>query len=751
MRNGARVCSASEKRMNDLDQLAQDQAALAIYRRTLAYCLDEQAKFGPRYLPPSIIQSMLEARENIRHIKSRLRARGIVVADWPNDGTPLPIQDKRCLDASVTSPDERSDTEVAAHALDSRAPAKELLLDAGIPTDSLEDTDQRLEAKDGSAGQATIVEAIPPPTHAPRISGQPQSEAIAMLPGYVVHAPVAQTPQVTVYRGTELHLNRPVLVHVLHVINETVAHRFDGIRPVVMQLRHPNLLPIVHIGRDEQLGAYLISQYMEARSVEELLRRGPLDPLLALRIFSQIGAALDVLHANGVVHGNVDPTLVFMTPDGRAYLVGVPLVNPVDTLDPISHKIPNDDTTETPLAPHSSPAAPTSAEDLAKLGVLLYSMLRGQAPIPDQDPAPLVASDPTLAGVDSVIRTLRAPDSTKRYASAEQATAALRLAFPQQIVGLVDYLQAASWQAGARWLENPLEAELGSLLAEEFLTRSRARANTLHRDGAIAQLLAQRRSQHWLRRVLPGPSIQPEQIRTYNLYCYELRIHYETRSALHIRERALDDQSSVPERASQDLWTIAVPYVEPFVDVLPAQLTATYIDSCATCRSTTEVICAACAGTGVIESARLVTYYDGTTSAATCREPCLACHTHGRLRCIRCKGLGKLLYEQTFTWSRRGRIYFNEDDLSGLPLRTVARHAQQIFRSAIDPHDPRWHATPPLRELLVAAVNGGGPDSQAVAADLIIRGVPMTEVDYVSGKSLRSLTLIGFENRPHMD
>jgi hypothetical protein len=112
---------------------------------------------------------------------------------------------------------------------------------------------------------------------------------------------------------------------------------------------------------------------------------------------------------------------------------------------------------------------------------------------------------------------------------------------------------------------------------------------------------------------------------------------------------------------------------------------------------------------------------------------------------VRCQGVGQLRYEQTFTWSRRGRIYFNEDDLSGLQRRTVARHAQQVFHSAIDPYDPRWYQTAPLQELFAAAVAGGGPDSRPVAADLIIR-VPITEVDYVAGRRLRSLTLIGFGN-----
>jgi eukaryotic-like serine/threonine-protein kinase len=158
------------------------------------------------------------------------------------------------------------------------------------------------------------------------------------------------------------------------------------------------------------------------------------------------------------------------------------------------------------------------------------------------------------------------------------------------------------------------------------------------------------------------------------------------------------------------------------------------------------MICSTCAGRGVIERARWITYYDGTTSATTGREPCSACHAHGRLRCVRCEGVGQLCYEQTFTWSRRGRIYFNEDDLSGLQRRTVVQHAQQVFRSAVDPYDPRWYQIAPLRELFAAAVSGGGPDSRPVTAEFIIRSVPITDIDYVAGRRVRSLTLIGFEN-----
>jgi serine/threonine protein kinase len=730
--------------MHDRDQLEQSQAALAIYRRTLAYCLDEQAKFGARSLLPSLTQRMLEARENIQHMKAHLRARGIAVADWPNDGSAIPIAHKESLDPSAAASAELPKTGSAPHAPHASALSGALALDAGVPTDSIDDPGQERESEESSAGRATMAVAALPSGPAPASSDELEPAAVPILPGYAMHEIVAQAAPVRIYHSTELRFNRPVLVHVLHATDETVAHYFESIRHVMLQLRHPNILPILEMGCDERLGAYLVTQYVEARSLQDVLTHRPLDPPLALRVCGQIGAALDALHAHGVVHGNVRPTLILMTADGRAYLTGVPLVVPGDAVDLVSPTVANDATIATPLALPITPAPPTPRDDLAGLATLLDQMLRGEPPAPDQHGTLPVAADPTLAGVDPVIRALRAPGSTQPYASAAQAIAALRQAFPQQLVELVDDLQAAHWHPAARWLENPLEVVLGDLLAEAFLTRSRARANALHRVGAIPQLLEQRRARHWLRRALPGQPMQPHQIVSYNFYCYELRIQYETRAAPQTREQVIGDGRSVPERTSPDLWMIAVPYVEPFVDVLPGQLSTSYVTPCATCRGMTELICSACAGKGVIERARWITYSDGTTSATTDREPCAACQAHGRLRCVRCAGVGQLRYEQTFTWSRRGRIYFNEDDLSGLERRTVARHAQQVFRSAVDPDDPRWYQTAPLRELFAAAVGGGGPDSRPVAAEFIIRSVPITEVDYVADGRIRSLTLIGF-------
>ncbi|MEP7190752.1 MAG: protein kinase, partial [Roseiflexaceae bacterium] len=423
--------------MHDLDPLEQSQATLAIYRRTLAYCLDEQAKFGARYLLPSLTQRLLEARANIRHMKAHLRACGIAVADWPNDESALPLEPTESLDPSAASCGELANAGTAPQDPPALAASSALQLDAGIPI-AIADPGRALDVGDTGEGRATIALAAPPPVPAAGPSDESQPAAIPVLPGYAMHELVAQDASVRVYHSTELRFNRSVLVHVLPATDETVLHRFDSIRHVMLQLRHPNLLPILEIGRDEGLGAYLVTQYVEARSLQDVLAHRPLDPLLALRVGGQIGAALDALHAHGLVHGNVQPALILMTSDGRAYLTGLPRVVPADAGDRVSPTLANDATIETPRALHSTPDPPTPTDDLAGLGMILDQMRCGEQSTPDQDGTPPAVADPMLAGVDLVIRALRLPGPTPQYASAAQAIAALRQAFPQQVVELAD-------------------------------------------------------------------------------------------------------------------------------------------------------------------------------------------------------------------------------------------------------------------------------------------------------------------------
>jgi serine/threonine protein kinase len=579
------------------------------------------------------------------------------------------------------------------------------------------------------------------------LPAEPVLPIVHHLPHYQLLEPIAHDEQVTVYRATQRSLDRVVHVHVLRASDEpTVSHFLAGARRAT-QLNHPNLISVLDAGRDDRVGAYLVTPQIMGCALQDLLAEGRCDPLLAFRVFAQIGAALDALHAQGVIHGNVGPEHILVTPQGIAYLTNLHQAQPVGTADHPNPVETDGQATDRPADPPGMTELLIPASDLAGLGVLLDRMLRAWSPdSAEQASGPSVNGGVALAGVDPILHTLRAPSPTQRYASASQAIAALRQILPQQIVELADYLHESRWEPAARWLENPLEAALGDLLADEFLIRSRARADALHRIGAARQVLNGRRARGLLRRLRRLQFDQFEQIVSYNLYFYELRVHYETRSAPQTRERAGLTDLPMLDRRTPDLWLVQVPYVEPFMDVLPERCAAAYSCLCETCRGTAQVVCAVCGGTGVITRHRWISYHDGATSAVAAEEECALCGASGWLPCVRCAGAGQVVHEQTFMWARRGRVYFNEDDLSGIHVhrRAIERHTQQVYRSTIDPYDPRWYQTAPLQELLTAAVSGGGSDSRPIAAELIIRGVPITEIDYQQHQKARNVVLIGF-------
>jgi tetratricopeptide (TPR) repeat protein len=71
--------------MSIQDDIAQQQRLLATYRRTLAHYVSQQAMHGPAYTPPAVVHGIVEAREQIRQLKTALRSWSVAVEDLPGD------------------------------------------------------------------------------------------------------------------------------------------------------------------------------------------------------------------------------------------------------------------------------------------------------------------------------------------------------------------------------------------------------------------------------------------------------------------------------------------------------------------------------------------------------------------------------------------------------------------------------------------------------------------------------------------
>jgi len=94
-------------------------------------------------------------------------------------------------------------------------------------------------------------------------------------------------------------------------------------------------------------------------------------------------------------------------------------------------------------------------------------------------------------------------------------------------------------------------------------------------------------------------------------------------------------------------------------------------------------------------------------------------------------------------------LWKNTDDLEGLPQLALQQRSEQVYHAPINPYEGRWHSVAPLAELLREAIASAGNDSRILSAELHIRGVPMTEIDYRLNEQAKPqrLYLVGFDNQ----
>jgi eukaryotic-like serine/threonine-protein kinase len=569
------------------------------------------------------------------------------------------------------------------------------------------------------------------------------------LQNYRLIERLGQEELATVYRATHLALDRPVQVHVLRRTDWISSSRFQLAGKLAARLSHPNILPVIDAGHDERYGDYIVTPQLETRSLQEHLAGGPLAILPALRIFSQIGTALDFLHAEGIVHRDVQPSNILVTPQGTAYLANLSLAAGPETPD--FSEIEDADYQTPYSAPELSFAAGQlePAQDLYSLGAVLFQMLSGEVPPQPGTPLPSLGErNPALAGADRVVARLTAPQPAQRYGNAAQAIAALRAALRQQLDDATGDMEESRWEAVAEWLENPLETVAGDVLESDFISKSRSRADSLHRVDAVRRQLDRWSRHGLLRRPLLGQVIQPEQIVSYNVYLYELRAHYETRTPPQTRQ-VVHHGGALPGLGREpDLWAAPVPEQEPFVDAPPEAIVipgSQRVVPCGECNGAAKLSCKTCSGKGTVTRTQKVNDADGKSRSETFQENCPTCHGYGKQDCPRCEATGTLMEEKVFSWSRHGRVYFTEDDISGLHKLTIQAKAQEVYRSRVDPREGRWYQVAPLKEALEEALKGGGADSRLLAAELVIRGVPVTEVDYRYRDKPHTLQMIGFD------
>ncbi|HTQ87851.1 MAG TPA: serine/threonine-protein kinase, partial [Candidatus Solibacter sp.] len=128
-----------------------------------------------------------------------------------------------------------------------------------------------------------------------------------------------------VYRARDTQIGRIVALKMILTTNaspqevERFKQRFQREAQAAGRLTHPGIVAVHDIAEDEYGQPYIVQEFVEGRQLNLLLGPAtelPLDQLLDIGI--QVAQALDYAHKNGVIHRDIKPPNILVTPDGRA-------------------------------------------------------------------------------------------------------------------------------------------------------------------------------------------------------------------------------------------------------------------------------------------------------------------------------------------------------------------------------------------------------------------------------------------------
>jgi eukaryotic-like serine/threonine-protein kinase len=121
-----------------------------------------------------------------------------------------------------------------------------------------------------------------------------------------------------VYRARDTRLDRTVALKVLHARADAAASALPLIERearAAAALNHPHICTLYDIGHEGDFG-YLVMEYLEGKTLEEVLRTGPLSPATVLLYARQLAGALTAAHGKRVIHRDLKPANLFLTNEG---------------------------------------------------------------------------------------------------------------------------------------------------------------------------------------------------------------------------------------------------------------------------------------------------------------------------------------------------------------------------------------------------------------------------------------------------
>jgi serine/threonine protein kinase len=327
-----------------------------------------------------------------------------------------------------------------------------------------------------------------------------------------------------VYQAHDETLDRDVAIKFLlpeRLAGGEASTRFLREARAIARLSHPNIMTLYDVGR-EDAWHYLVLEHIPGQDLHTLMieHSGPLPIHEALHAARGALSALAYAHARDIVHRDVKPENIMVTPDGQVKVTdfGLALARGDVRLTKEGMIVG----TVLYLAPEVLTGTPADYRaDLYAVGAVLYELLTGQPPFTGEEPmaifsqilntpvtSPRALDSSIPTEVEHVVVRLLAKDPADRYGSAEEVLAALPGPTEAEILATVAAEQITAERASLSLLERIVRSSSTTYPKQEPTTPVPDEETLLALPGSRSCSSMQRsrtRSQRWRRNAAAWP------------------------------------------------------------------------------------------------------------------------------------------------------------------------------------------------------------------------------------------------------
>ncbi len=249
---------------------------------------------------------------------------------------------------------------------------------------------------------------------APSLPFPAPEELSRWLPAYDVEDITARTSTVTVYRGRQIALDRPVAIAVLSSetsVDSQLRTTFHAQARAMARLSHTNLIGVYDVGEAGGI-PFVVLEWVEGAPLSEALLGEAIDPQQAAQLIRAMCRGLEHSHAAGIVLGEVRPENILLDQEANPKIANfLGCGAPDEAASPYA-------------APEVVAQTPADARaDVFSAGVLFHELLTGQ--LPDEERIPPSSLSGSPAAFDEIVRRATEKDPEARYGGAGEMADAI--------------------------------------------------------------------------------------------------------------------------------------------------------------------------------------------------------------------------------------------------------------------------------------------------------------------------------------